>query len=110
MSIATSLNLSDNMKIDDVNGRPHILTQYQVQMILVIGWVSFLASWISNIIYYKVHPSEVDFNLRRSTDRLFVYLFGKRVSCLDTRINILMQRSDLGGSQVTNEGEQIYWV
>merc|ERR1711894_278014 len=39
LTVATSLNLSDNMKIDDVNGRPHNLTHYQVQMILVTGWV-----------------------------------------------------------------------
>ena len=79
LSIATSLNLSDNMKIDDVNGRPHILTQYQVQVILVIGWVSFLASWICNIIYYKVHPSEVDFDPGRSKSRLFIYLLGRKI-------------------------------
>ena len=79
LSIGISLNLSDNMKIDDVNGRPHTLTQYQVQMILVIGWVSFLASWICNIIYYKVHPSEVDFNPGRSKSRLFIYLLGRKV-------------------------------
>ena len=70
-------------------------------------WLNTVPSLLDcNIIYYKVHPSEVDFNLRRSTDRLFVYLFGKRVSCLDTRINILMRRSGLGWYQVTNEGEQ----
>ena len=67
------------MEIIDVNGRPHSLTQYQVQMILVIGWVSFLLSWISNIIYYKFHPSGVDFNVGRSRSRLFIYFLGKKV-------------------------------
>ena len=67
------------MEIKDVNGRPHPLTQYQVQMILVIGWVCFFLSWICNIIYYKVHPSGVDFNLGRSKSRLFIYFLGKKV-------------------------------
>ena len=67
------------MEIIDVNGRPHSLTQYQVQMILVIGWVSFLLSWLSNIIYYKLHPSGVDFNVGRSRSRLFIYFLGKKV-------------------------------
>ena len=67
------------MEIIDVNGRPHSLTQYHVHMILVIGWVSFLLSWISNIIYYKFHPSGVDFNVGRSSSRLFIYFLGKKV-------------------------------
>ena len=49
-------------------------------MILVIGWVSFLLSWISNIIYYKFHPSGVDFDVGRSKSRLFIYFLGKKVS------------------------------
>ena len=48
-------------------------------MILVIGWVCFFISWICNIIYYKVHPSGVDFNLGRSRARLFIYFLGKKV-------------------------------
>ena len=79
MSVSTALNFSDKMEIIDVNGRPHSLTQYQVQMILVIGWVSFVLSWLSNIIYYKFHPSGVDFNFGRSRSRLFIYFLGKKV-------------------------------
>ena len=66
------------MKIIDVNGRPHTLTQYQVQNMLVISWVFFLLSWIFNILYYKVHPSAVDFNLKRSRAKLFIYVLGKK--------------------------------
>ena len=77
--MSTALNFSGNMEIKDVNGRPHPLTQYQVQMILMLGWVSFLLSWICNIIFYKFHPSGVDFNLGRSKARLFVYFLGKKV-------------------------------
>ena len=48
LSVSTAMNFSDNMQIKDVNGRPHPLTQYQLQMILIIGWVSFFLSWICN--------------------------------------------------------------
>ena len=65
------------MEIKDVNGRPHDLTQYQVQMIMTFGWAAFFLSWISNILYYKVHPSAVDFNPRRS--KLFIYFLGRKV-------------------------------
>ena len=77
--MSTALNFSDNMEIKDVNGRPHPLTQYQVQMILMLGWVSFILSWICNIIFYKFHPSGVDFNFKRSKARLFLYFLGKKI-------------------------------
>ena len=79
LSVSTAMNFSDNMQIKDVNGRPHPLTQYQLQMILIIGWVSFFLSWICNIIYYKFHPSGVDFNVGRSRVRVFIYFLGEKV-------------------------------
>ena len=72
------LSSSDDDKILDVNGRPHSLTQHHVIIILVIGWTSFIMSWIFNILYYKVHPSAVDFKFKRVRARLFIYVFGHR--------------------------------
>ena len=79
LTVSTLLNLSDDMLINDVNGRPHPLSQDHVQMILVIGWVSFLLSWMFNIMYYRVHPSAVDFNLKSFKAKLFIWILGKRV-------------------------------
>ena len=79
MSVSTALKLKNTMEIKDVNGRPHDFTQYQVQMIMLIGWVAFFASWISNIFYYKVHPSAVDFNTGRFRSKFFVYFLGRKV-------------------------------
>ena len=79
LSVSTALNFKNTMEIKDVNGRPHDFTQYQVQMIMLIGWVAFFASWISNIFYYKVHPSAVDFNTGRFRSKFFVYFLGRKV-------------------------------
>ena len=76
LTVFTVRNLSDDMWIADINGRPHPLTQYHVQMILVIGWITFLLSWMLNIMYYRVHPSAVDKNLKT---KLFIWILGKRV-------------------------------
>ena len=83
------LSSSDDDKILDVNGRPHSLTRHHIVMILVIGWTSFIMSWIFNILYYKVHPSAVDFKLKRVRARLFIYVFGykcKLPGFLDTGV------------------------
>ena len=80
LSVSTALNFKNTMEIKDVNGRPHDLTQYQVQMIMVIGWVAFFLSWISNVFYYKVHPSAVVFSPRRSRSKFFIYFLGRKVT------------------------------
>ena len=67
------------MSLVDVHGRVEGLASDQVMMILVSGWVSFLLSWMFNIMYYRVHPSAVDFNPSRSRARLFIYILGRRV-------------------------------
>ena len=74
------MSVSDaEKKIFDANGRPHSLTQHHVVMILVIGWTSFIMSWIFNILYYKVHPSAVDFKLKRVRAKMFIYVFGYKL-------------------------------
>ena len=67
------------MSLVDVHGRVRLLTDQQVHVTLVIGWVSFLLSWVFNIMYYRVHPSAVDFNPSRSRARLFIYILGRRI-------------------------------
>ena len=79
LSVSTALNSKNTMEIKDVNGRPHDLTQHQVQMIMMFGWAAFFLSWISNVLYYKVHPSAVDFNCRRFRSKFFIYFLGRKV-------------------------------
>ena len=55
----------DEMTLIDVHGNPHKLTQKQVTNLIIIGWAAFFSSWIMNILYYKLHPSDVDFSKKR---------------------------------------------
>ena len=71
--------MNDDVKIVDLNGRPSYLTQFEVHMILVIGWAAFIISNLLNIIHYIVHPSQVDRSLSRFRTRFFVYILGKRI-------------------------------
>ena len=73
------MNMNEDVKIVDLNGRPSYLTQFEVHMILVIGWAAFIISNLLNIIHYTVHPSQVDFSLSRFRTRLFVYILGERI-------------------------------
>ena len=67
--------MTPNMKLIDVNGLPHVLTEHQVRMMVTIGWITFLAAWMMNILNYKVHPSAVNFRLK---NKMFIYIFGKK--------------------------------
>ena len=71
-------NLSDSMILIDVNGNPHPLTKLQVRMMIMIGWLAFLLAGLMDILFYKVHPSFVDFSPKRFKERCYIYVFGKK--------------------------------
>ena len=84
--------MTPNMRLVDVNGAPHVLTEYQVKMMITIGWVTFLAAWLMNLLNYKVHPSSVNFTPK---GKMFLYIFG-------TKYNL---RYILGRSGCCSKGE-----
>ena len=74
--------MTPNMRLIDVNGLPHNLTEYQVRMMITIGWLTFLAAWVTSICFYITHPSAVDLNPKRFKDKMFIYIFGKKYSLI----------------------------
>ena len=74
------VNVTDEMKLIDVNGNPHVMTPSQVSAMIIIGWTSFLFAWIMNIMFYKVHPSSVDFSLSGLCKKMFIYICGRKIS------------------------------
>ena len=74
------VNVTDEMKLIDVNGNPHVMTPSQVSVMIIIGWTSFLLAWIMNIMFYKVHPSSVDFSLSGLCKKMFIYICGRKIS------------------------------
>ena len=70
--------MSNNMELIDINGNPHTMTKFQVRMMILIGWLTFLLAALMNILFYKVHPSFVDFNPKRFKERCFIYYFGRK--------------------------------
>ena len=55
LTIATELSIKEDMKLIDINGIPHPLSQGQVRVIMAIGWICFLLSWAFNTLFYKVN-------------------------------------------------------
>ena len=67
------------MVLVDLNRFEHKLELHHVNWMIGIGWTSFIFSWILNIVYYKLHPSAVDFNTGRfKKNEMFVYIFGQK--------------------------------
>ena len=52
---------------------------------ILIGWLTFLLAALMNILFYKVHPSFVDFKPKRFKERCFIYLFGKKIFFLGSQ-------------------------
>lgn len=93
------------MRLIDVNGRPHDLTEHQVRMMITIGWMTFLAAWVMNIFFYKTHPSAVDFSPKRLKDKMFIYIFGNKYSlimcCCSSKDSCFATCSDCCKGEIT---------
>ena len=87
LTLSTVHKINDEVNLVDVHGRVETLAGAKFMMILVFGWVSFLLSWMFNIMYYRVHPSAVDFNPSRARARLFIYIAGRRVKLPGYRVD-----------------------
>ena len=79
LTVITSLSITDNMKLIDVNGNSHEFTSYHINMMMAVGWVCFILAWILNIVYYFLHPSAVDFKLSTFNQKLKIPVFGRTV-------------------------------
>merc|ERR1712150_209159 len=60
---------------------------FQVRMMILIGWLAFLFAWLMNILFYSVHPSFVDFSLKRCKEKCFIYVFGRKLFFYGTTKN-----------------------
>ena len=78
-TIAIALSVTDEMKLLDVTGAEKKLTRSDVHWMMVTGWISFIIAWVLDIIYYKLHPSAVDFNPNRLRRKLSLYVLGQNV-------------------------------
>ena len=63
------------MRLIDINGAQHVLTESQVRMMITIGLLTFLAAWLMNLLNYTVHPSSVNFSPK---EKIFIYIFRKK--------------------------------
>ena len=50
----------------------------QVRVMMAVGWMAFLGSWLMNILFYKVHPSSVDFSKKGMREKLFIHVQGEK--------------------------------
>ena len=63
--------------LKDLHGFGHILSRQSVEVMLGVGWTSFMVGLVLNIIYYAIHPSEVDMSIGNKL-RSETYIFGEK--------------------------------
>ena len=50
----------------------------QVRVMMAVGWMAFMGSWLMNVLFYKVHPSSVDFSKKGMREKLFIHVQGEK--------------------------------
>ena len=66
---------NDQNQLYDVNGNLEHLARWQVNLLIIIGWVSYIISLILTVIYYAIHPSAP---MKTPDTKLVVHIFGRR--------------------------------
>ena len=54
LTIQTSLNLGDDLKLRDDSGAERHLATSTVTAMMAIGWAAFFLAWIINVAFYVV--------------------------------------------------------
>ena len=60
LTISTSLLMTQDMILIDVNGKPHHFSEKNLRWMIGTGWIFYLTSLIGTVSYYKIHPSFSD--------------------------------------------------
>jgi len=82
LTLVTLLNTPlEGITMVDKYGRTYIFTTSIVAITLAIGWAAFVLAMILNLLYYVLHPSQV--NVKSFQEKRVVNLFGYeiRLSC-----------------------------
>lgn len=76
LTIHAAQNMTEGMKIKDVDGQKQDFPKITVYFMIGVGWACFVGSWLINIAYYKFHPSSVDvFSLDVFSKERLSYIF-----------------------------------
>ena len=106
LAVQHNVNTWKPMKLVDINGMEHQITTYEVSIMLTIGWIAFILSYIVNIIFYIIHPSGVDINISRLQNKFMFHIFGKKID-LRKNAEIVAQDEDILLGEITVEKESI---
>ena len=67
---------------------------HHVTMMMAVGWVTFLLSYVVNVAFYMIHPSGVDINRSRFRNKWYFYINGRRVNLSFKRNEVLEKRNE----------------
>ena len=79
LTVSCVVSMRADMVLVDINGHPHPFTAGQVGGMLATGWAAFLLSLLLNILFYKLHPSAVDFNMGRFANKCTIHILGHKM-------------------------------
>ena len=68
------------MEIMDIEGKWEKFSEADMNNILVTGWIFFLLANIFNIIFYSVHPAEVQFQKKKTA---LLHVLGYKIDLLE---------------------------
>ena len=69
----------ESLVLYDVNGLERTLEHSRIHWTIGVGWVFYGLAVFCNVLYYFVHPTDLDFDMWE--DKLRVYILGTERDC-----------------------------
>ena len=67
----------------DVDGQKHELSTSVGYTMIIISWVTFILSWLVNLLDYKfIHPTMPDTDLSRFTSKLVIDILSEKIDIM----------------------------
>ena len=69
---------SASSRSDQISLHITLMHKSKVRVMMAVGWMAFMGAWLMNVLFYKVHPSGVDFSKKGIREKLFIHVMGKK--------------------------------
>merc|ERR1712126_158191 len=91
LTVGTVLQMDNwDDDVEDVNG----FSRRSFNIMLVVGWLTFLMSGVLNFVYYKVHPSGVDCSFDDMAKKMTYHVYGSKKVMWMTKKEASAEASD----------------
>merc|ERR1719282_2311815 len=96
--------VGEDIIMENTVGRTYNFTRSHVLITLGVGWAAFGLALIFNLLYYVLHPSQV--NVKNIQEKLVVAVVGYEINFVDCSVTDLYKKDKVDEENDEERGEE----